>query len=163
MKKILFAGAEIMPFASTGGLGDVLGSLPKSLAIEYGKNADIRAVMPLYSAVGEKYREKMTLIATLEVPLAWRRLYCGIFELKENGVTWYFIDNEYYFKRHALYGHYDDGERYAYFSMAVMKLMEVTGFIPDILHSHDWQTALTTVYLKTIYANVPGFEKSPLP
>lgn len=147
-----------MPFASTGGLGDVLGSLPKSLALEYGKNADIRAVMPLYSAVGEKYRERMTLVATLEVPLAWRRLYCGIYELKENGVTWYFIDNEYYFKRHALYGHYDDGERYAYFSMAVMKLMEVTGFIPDILHSHDWQAALTTVYLKTIYANVPGFE-----
>ncbi len=157
MKKILFAGAEAMPYASTGGLGDVLGSLPKSLAAEYGKDADIRVVMPLYAAVNETHRAKMKLIATFELPLAWRRLYCGIFELKENGVTWYFIDNEYYFKRHALYGHYDDGERYAYFSMAVMRLMEVTGFIPDILHSHDWQAALTTVYLKTVFANNPGF------
>lgn len=157
MKKILFAGAEIMPFASTGGLGDVLGSLPKALASEYGEDADIRAVMPLYSAVGEKYRNEMKLVATFELSLAWRRIYCGIYELKQNGVTWYFIDNEYYFKRHALYGHYDDGERYAYFSMAVMRLMEVTGFIPDILHSHDWQAALTIIYLKTIFADIPEF------
>lgn len=152
-KKILMAGAEIVPFASTGGLGDVLGSLPKALAKEYGDEADIRVVMPLYSAIGEKYREKMTLAAAFELPLAWRRLYCGIHELHENGVTWYFIDNEYYFKRHALYGHYDDGERYAFFSAAVVKLMEVLDFYPDVYHAHDWQTALSVVYIKTKLAN----------
>ncbi len=152
-KKILFAGAEIVPFASTGGLGDVLGSLPKALAKEYGDKADIRVVMPCYSAINEKFREMMTLAAAFEVELAWRRLYCGIYEFKLDNVTWYFIDNEYYFKRHSLYGHYDDGERYAYFSMAVMKLMEVMDFYPDVLHAHDWQTALTVIYLKTIFAN----------
>ncbi|MBQ1259256.1 MAG: glycogen synthase GlgA [Clostridia bacterium] len=152
-KKILLAGAEIVPFASTGGLGDVLGSLPKALAKEYGDDADIRVVMPLYSAIGEKYREMMTLTAALEVELAWRRLYCGIHEFKLDNVTWYFIDNEYYFKRHSLYGHYDDGERYAFFSMAVVKLMEVLDFYPDVYHAHDWQTALTVIYLKTKFAD----------
>ena len=159
MKKILFVGSEIVPYASTGGLGDVLGSLPKALAKEYGNDVDIRVVMPLYSAVGEKYRSRMDLVATLELDLAWRRLYCGIHQLKENGVTWYFIDNEYYFKRPALYGHYDDGERYAYFNMAVMRLMEVTGFYPDILHANDWQSALSVIYTKTIFANDPNFAK----
>ena len=110
IKKILFVGAEAMPFAATGGLGDVLGSLPVALKAEYGARADIRVVMPLYSMVSNSWREKMTDVAIFDVPLAWRRQYCGIKQLEKDGVIFYFIDNEYYFKRDKLYGSYDDGK-----------------------------------------------------
>ena len=95
-KSVLFVGAEAMPFAATGGLGDVLGSLPTALAAE---GADVRVVMPLYSAVGAQWREQMTTEAVFTVELAWRRQYCGILSLKKDGVTYYFVDNEYYFDR----------------------------------------------------------------
>ena len=155
MKKILFAGAEAMPFAATGGLGDVLGSLPAALA-ETGET-DVRVVLPLYAAVSEEWRRKMKQEAVFYVPLAWREQYCGVFSLRREGVTYYFIDNEYYFKRPALYGFYDDGERYAYFCMAVMELMHRLNFFPDVLHAHDWQAALTVVYLNCLYRSRPGY------
>lgn len=156
MKKILFAGAEAMPFAATGGLGDVLGSLPRALAEndEY----DVRVVLPLYEAVGEEYRRRMKQEAVFRVQLAWRSQYCGVFSLQKDRVTYYFIDNEYYFRRPALYGFFDDGERYAFFSMAVMEMLEHVGFYPDILHAHDWQAALTVVYLNCLYRNRPHYE-----
>ena len=93
-KKILFVGAEVMPFAATGGLGDVLGSLPEALAA-YDPTADVRVVMPLYSAIGDKYRAEMKTEAVFDVALAWRRQYCGVLSLEKNGVKYYFIDNEY--------------------------------------------------------------------
>ena len=155
MKKILFAGAEAMPFAATGGLGDVLGSLPRALA-ESGEY-DVRVVLPLYEAVGQEYRRRMKQEAVFSVQLAWRTQYCGVFSLQKDHVTYYFIDNEYYFRRPALYGFFDDGERYAYFSMAVVEMMEHIGFYPDILHAHDWQAALTVVYLNCLYRNRPGY------
>jgi len=145
-RSVLFAGAEAMPFAATGGLGDVLGSLPKALAAA-DKDLDVRVVVPLYSATGEKFRSKMKQIAVFDVALAWRRQYCGIFRMRSEGVTYYFIDNEYYFKRDTLYGQYDDGERFAFFSAAVIEMMKQFAFYPDILHAHDWQAALTVVYL----------------
>ena len=111
MRKILFVGAEVMPFAATGGLGDVLGSLPTALAAD--ENNDVRVVMPLYSAVGEKWREQMKDEAVFDVQLSWRQQYCGVKSLVKGGVTYYFIDNEYYFNRDSLYGSFDDGERYA--------------------------------------------------
>lgn len=156
MKKILFAGAEAMPFAATGGLGDVLGSLPAALAAT--EKADVRVVLPLYGAVSEEWRRQMKQEAVFYVKLAWREQYCGVYSLKKSGVTYYFIDNEYYFKRPALYGFYDDGERYAYYCMAVMELMARLDFYPDILHAHDWQAALTVVYLNCLYRRRPGFE-----
>ena len=155
MKKILFAGAEAMPFAATGGLGDVLGSLPASLAAT--GEVDVRVVVPLYGAVSDEWRKKMKQEAIFYVKLAWREQYCGVFSLRRGGVTYYFIDNEYYFKRPALYGFYDDGERYAFYCMAVMELMTRLDFFPDVLHAHDWQAALTVVYLNCLYRQRRGY------
>ncbi|MBR2020024.1 MAG: glycogen synthase GlgA [Clostridia bacterium] len=155
MKKILFAGAEAMPFAATGGLGDVLGSLPAALAAT--GEADVRVALPLYGAVSEEWRRKMKQEAVFYVKLSWREQYCGVYSLQHNGVTYYFIDNEYYFRRPALYGFYDDGERYAYYCMAVMELMNRLDFFPDVLHAHDWQAALTVIYLNCLYRNRPGY------
>ncbi len=156
MKKILFAGAEVMPFAASGGLGDVLGSLPAALNAT--GEMDVRVAMPLYSTIPEKFRAEMKTECIFEVELAWRHLYCGIKSLCKDGVTYYFIDNEYYFKRPALYGSFDDGERFAFFAMAVVEMMRHIDFYPDILHAHDWSSALTLVYLNRKYRTVPGYE-----
>ncbi len=157
-KKILFVGAEAMPFAASGGLGDVLGSLPAAIAKE-DPETDVRVVLPLYTQIDTHWREQMTQVAVFSVSLAWRNQYCGIFSLQKDGVTYYFIDNEFYFKRMALYGEYDDGERYAFFCKAVMDMMPHVGFYPDILHAHDWQAALTVIYLHTLYRHAPGYDR----
>ena len=157
MKKILFVGAEVMPFAATGGLGDVMGSLPAALKSLDRKN-DIRVVMPLYAAVKDEWREPMGQECVFTVRLSWRTLYCGIKSLKKDGVTYYFVDNEYYFKRNGLYGFMDDGERYAYFCKAVVEMLPHIGFFPDVLHANDWQAALSVVYLNTKYRYHDGYE-----
>lgn len=151
MRKILFVGAEVMPFAATGGLGDVLGSLPAALKKEHPDDIDVRVVMPLYSAVKDEWRSQMKLEATFNLPLSWRNLYCGIFSLVKDGVTYYFVDNEYYFKRDGLYGFGDEAERYAFFCKASIEMMSVVGFYPDVLHAHDWQAALSITYLNFEY------------
>ncbi|MBQ1212215.1 MAG: glycogen/starch synthase, partial [Clostridia bacterium] len=154
-KSVLFVGAEAMPFAATGGLGDVLGSLPTALAAE---GADVRVVMPLYSAVGAQWREQMTTEAVFTVELAWRRQYCGILSLKKDGVTYYFVDNEYYFDRAGgLYGHYDDGERFAFFCTAVLEMLPRINFFPKVLHANDWQSALSLIYLCRKYMGRPQY------
>ena len=157
MSKILFVGAEVMPFAATGGLGDVMGSLPAAMKAA-DPDCDVRVVMPLYSMVKEDWRGKMKTEAIFEVHLAWRTLRCGVKSLVKDNVTYYFIDNDYYFNRDGLYGHYDDGERYAYFCMAVMELIEKLDFYPDVLHAHDWQSALSIVYLDRLYRQHRGYE-----
>ncbi len=156
MKKILFVGAEAMPFAATGGLGDVMGSLPAALAAA-APHADIRVVIPLYAAVSEDIRRQMKQEAVFYVSLAWREQYCGVYSLQRKGVTYYFIDNEYYFKRPSLYGFFDDGERYAFFCMAVLEMMSRLSFYPDVLHAHDWQAALTVVYHRVKYSRCPEY------
>ncbi len=158
MKKILFVGAEAMPFAATGGLGDVMGSLPAALKAQ-SKDNDIRVVMPLYGDISDKYRSQMKEEAVFEVMLAWRHLYCGVKSLVKDGVTYYFIDNEYYFQREGggLYGFYDDGERYAYFCKAVLEMMSRLDYYPDVLHANDWQSALSVVYLNTKYRNIESY------
>lgn len=154
-KKILFVGAEVMPFAATGGLGDVLGSLPAALA-QTGR-VDVRVVMPLYGGIAPAWRAQMKEEYITSVRLAWREQYCGIYSLTKDGVTYYFIDNEYYFRRPALYGYYDDGERYAFFCMAVLEMMNRLNYYPDILHAHDWQAALSVVYLNCLYRSRPWY------
>ena len=156
-KKVLLVGAEVMPFAATGGLGDVLGSLPAAIAAA-DPEADVRVVMPMYGQIKAEWREKMTKLTEFTVTLAWRQQYCGVFSLVKDNVTYYFIDNEYYFKRDKLYGHLDDGERYAYFCKAVIDMMPLLNYYPDILHAHDWQAALSIIYLNTLYRHVPGYE-----
>jgi len=147
-----------MPFAATGGLGDVMGSLPAAIKAA-DESTDIRVVMPLYRAIDESWREQMTEVATFHVWLSWRKLYCGVKSLCREGVTYYFIDNEYYFDREGLYGHYDDGERYAYFCMAVLEMLSHIDFFPDVLHAHDWQGALSIVYLDRFFRGRTGYEK----
>ncbi len=148
-RKILFVASEARPFIATGGLADVIGSLPQALAKD--AKYDIRVVLPLYSDIKPEQRRKLSFLGNLYVPLGWRNQYCGVFTCEENGVTYYFIDNEYYFKRPGCYGYYDDGERYAFFSRSVLEIMPFINFYPDVMHCHDWQAALAAIYLKTIY------------
>lgn len=156
-KKVLFAASEARPFIATGGLADVIGSLPQALAKD--ANYDIRVVLPLYSDIKSELRRKMNFLGNIYVPLGWRNQYCGIFTCVERGVTYYFIDNEYYFKRTGCYGYYDDGERFAFFSRSVMEILPFIGYYPDLLHCHDWQTALASIYLKTVYAQNPEYQR----
>lgn len=155
-KKILFVASESTPFIATGGLAEVIGSLSKALA----QNADydVRVVIPLYSDISWDYRNKFKYIGNIFVPLAWRNQYCGIFSYESNGVTFYFLDNEYYFKRPGCYGYYDDGERFAFFCRSVLEIMPFLNFYPEIMHCHDWQAALASIYLKTIYCFRPEYQ-----
>ena len=141
---ILFASSEVAPFIKTGGLADVAGSLPKALAAA---GHDVRVILPLYEGIGWEWRNQMNYLFNFNVTLAWRTPYCGIFELKRDGVTYYFVDNEYYFKRAGLYGHYDDAERFAFFSRAVVETPGYLNWHPDVIHANDWQTALVCIYL----------------
>lgn len=150
-RKILFAASECTPFIATGGLAEVIGSLSKSLAQD--EEYDVRVVLPLYSDIRGDYRHRFTYLGNINVPLGWRNQYCGIFSYEESGVTFYFLDNEYYFRRGGCYGYYDDGERFAFFSRAVMEILGFLQFYPDVLHCHDWQSALAAIYLKTIYCH----------
>lgn len=149
--KILFAASEAAPFVKTGGLADVVGSLP--LALSKDKDCDARVIIPLYECIDAKWRQSMQYLGNINVNLAWRNLYCGLFCLERSGVTYYFIDNEYYFKRREIYGAFDDAERFAFFSKAVLEVMHMIGYAPDIIHCSDWQTALIPVYLRTLYKN----------
>jgi len=142
--KILFAASEVAPFIKTGGLADVAGSLPNALAAA---GHDVTVMLPLYEGIGEDWRKQMTFLKHFDVTLSWRHIYCGIFELKRAGVTYWFVDNEYYFKRWQLYGHFDDCERYAFFSRAVIETPGQLDWAPDIIHCNDWQTALVPIYL----------------
>ena len=155
-RKILIVASEARPFIATGGLADVIGSLPQALAQD--AKYDIRIVLPLYSDIKPELRRKMTFLGNIYVPLSWRNQYCGVFTCTENGVTYYFIDNDYYFKRPGCYGYYDDGERFAFFSRSVMEILPFIGFYPDVLHCHDWQAALAAIYLKTLYSKRPEYQ-----
>ena len=142
--QLFFAASEVAPFIKTGGLADVAGSLPNALA-KLGH--DVRVILPLYSAIPAQWRRQMTFLKSFHFPLSWRNAYCGLFSLEYQGLTYYFIDNEYYFQREGLYGQFDDGERFAYFSRAVVEVPVQLGWSPDIIHCNDWQTSLVPVYL----------------
>ncbi len=153
--KVLFASSEALPFAMSGGLADVAGALPKALRKRF---VGCRVIMPLYSSISDELRQNMTFLCSITVPVSWRRQYCGIFEAHVDGVIYYLIDNQYYFKREGLYGHYDDAERFAFFSRAVLEVIPYIGFTPDIIHCNDWQTALIPVYLDSFYKYDPLYQ-----
>ncbi len=132
--KVLFASSEASPFFTSGGLGEVAGSLPAALKK---RRVAVRVILPLYGDMAPEWRQKLKYITNFTVPVGWRNQYCGLFELSRQGVTYYFLDNEYYFKRHGLYGFYDDGERFAFFCRAVLETLFHIDFAPDILHCHD--------------------------
>ncbi len=152
--KVLYVTSEAYPYAMSGGLADVAGALPKALRR---RMIGCRIILPLYSTISEEMRKNLTFITSIVVPVSWRRQYCGIFEAHENGVIYYFIDNQYYFKRDTLYGHYDDAERFAFFSRAVLEVLPHIDFKPDIIHCNDWQTAMVPVYLNQFYRDNPFF------
>lgn len=154
--KILYVASEALPYASTGGLADVVGSLPKAVK-KIRWESDVRVVIPLYPAVREKFAEQLELVCEINVRLAWRNQYCGIWKIESDGVTFYFIDNLYYFERKSLYGEYDDAERFAFFSKSVLELMAAVNFYPDILHANDWQSALAVIYLKRKYSHLDEY------
>lgn len=153
--KILYATSEALPFIASGGLADVAGSLPAALNRA---GEDCRVVLPLYQGIKEELRQSLEYICNFTVDVSWRKQYCGVFKGEAGGVTYYFIDNEYYFKRASLYGYFDDAERFAFFSRAVLELISHVGFKPDILHCNDWQTALVSVYYNLYYSHWAGFE-----
>ena len=148
--KVLYCTSEARPFAATGGLADVAGSLPQALRERL---IGCRVVMPLYEEVPQELRDNMRFVTSLSVPVAWRRQYCGVFEARSGGVIYYLIDNQYYFKRKGLYGHYDDAERFAFLSRAALEMLPYIDFKPDIIHCNDWQTALVPIYYSIFYAN----------
>ena len=153
--KILYAASEALPYVASGGLADVAGSLPRAL-VESG--ADCRVVMPLYGSIRGELRDSLKYITNFFVPVSWRNQYCGVFEGEQNGVKYYLLDNEYYFKRQGIYGHFDDAERFAFFSRAILEMICHIDFMPDVINCNDWQTALVPVYYDLFYRYYMGME-----
>lgn len=155
--KVLFVTSEAYPFARVGGLSDVSYSLPKALR-KIG--VDVRIMMPKYGEIPNDYKNKMKHLKNFNVPVGWRNQYCGIEYVEYDGIPFYLIDNEYYFKRHGYYGYYDDGERFAFFSRAILEsIYYLDDFIPDIIHCNDWHTGIVPVLLKAHYRNSPVHSK----
>lgn len=155
MIKVLFASSEAVPFAKSGGLADVAGTLPQNLD----KNEiDIRVIMPKYGAIDEQYSSKMEFVTNINVQIGWRNQYCGIFKLVHENVTFYFIDNEFYFKFGNLYSYiHEDIEKFAFFSKAVLSVLPSIDFRPDIIHCNDWQTGAIPVLLNAQFQNNPFY------
>ena len=155
--KVLFVASECVPFSKTGGLADVVGALPKEIKKS---GVDVRVITPLYSAIPEKWRSKMEHLLYFYVNLGWRRQYVGIEKLTLNDITYYFVDNEYYFGRSYIYGlGGDEGERFAFFDRAVMEALPKIDFVPDVLHCHDWQTGLIPAMLEIQYRVLRPYQK----
>ena len=154
--KILYVTSEAGPFAASGGLGDVMGALPAAVSSE---GHECEVIMPLYDTMKEEFRCKMQLVLDMSFTHSWRHTGASVFKLDHNGVTYYFVENHYYFNRGRLYGEFDDAERFAFFSRAVVEYMLHSGKIPDILHANDWQTAPAIIYLKTEYAHIEALKK----
>ncbi|MFC2947445.1 glycogen synthase GlgA [Virgibacillus sediminis] len=153
MKNVLFAASECAPFIKTGGLADVIGSLPQALK-QY-EQVDARVILPLYDEIGQDWRARMEYYLSFDVQLGWRNQQADVYLLENEGITYYFIANDYYFTRKGVYGYYDDGERFIFFSQAVIEALAHIGFRPDILHAHDWQAGMA-VALARILEPVEG-------
>lgn len=158
VKKIYFVASEAQPFFASGGLGDVIGSLPKRILKNAKGEFSVSVVLPLYSKLNQAYKNKLVYVGQTTTKLSWRNQYCGIYKYEEGGVKYYFVDNEYYFKRDNFYGYFDDAERFAFFSKAAIDVMKFVNEIPDIIHCHDWQTGMLPVYLRTLFYNDPTFK-----
>lgn len=154
--KILFAASEAVPYAASGGLADVAGSLPAAISA---KGHECAVVIPLYRSIPSTLRSEMEFITNITVDVSWRKQYCGIYQTERNGVTYFFIDNEYYFDRDGLYGFYDDCERFVFFDRAVLEMIKHISFKPDIITCNDWQTALIPVYFQVYYKYQQGYDK----
>lgn len=149
--KILYVSSEAAPFSKTGGLGDVAGSLPAALCK---KGVDARVMVPLYRCIAQEYKDKMTYINHIYIDMGWRKQYCGVFELKHEGCTYYFVDNEFYFNGDKPYDYIHlDCEKFIFFSKAVLSLLPTLDFRPDVINCNDWQTGAVPVFLDTFLDN----------
>ena len=146
--KVLVVSSEVTPYAKSGGLGDVIGSLPKELK-KYG--VDVRVVFPKYKTIKIPEDKNVTYIDYFTVQLDWRSQSASVFQIEGN-VPMYLIENDFYFGRDAFYGYGDDYERFAFFSKASVEFLNHVDFQPDIIHFNDWQTGLACVYLKDLYS-----------
>lgn len=155
MIKILYAASEALPYAASGGLADVLGSLPAAVAKT---GCDCKVVLPLYKSIKPELRAELEFITNFTVDVGWRKQYCGVFKGNVNGLEYYLLDNEYYFGRNGLYGFYDDCERFVYFSRAILEMLKYIDWMPDIINCNDWQTALVPVYYEIFYKFQFGYE-----
>lgn len=149
--KILFATPEAAPFVKTGGLGDVAGSLPEVLNQ---KGTDTRVILPLYKCIPQEYKDKMVYKMNIYIDIAWRKQYCGVFELKHKNTIYYFIDNKFYFDGDKPYDFIHlDIEKFVFFSKAVLSVLPDLGFCPDVINCNDWQTGAIPVLLDTFKDN----------
>ena len=155
--KILFAASECVPFVKTGGLADVVGALAPVLARQ---GHDVRVIIPQFSAIPQEYLSEMSHVCDFEVQLGWRKQYCGIEKIIKDGVVWYFMDNKYYFGRPYIYGMGgDEYERFGFFCRAVLNMLPLIDFQPEIIHAHDWQTGMIPALLKIQYAHLPFYSQ----
>lgn len=159
MERIFYVSSEVTPFCASGGLGDVLGALPRAIRRIAGRGVEVGVFMPLYTSVGQEYREEMKKVLQGEFSLAWRRIGYSVLSLSRFGVAYYFVDCPRYFDRPAMYGEFDDGERFAVFARAVLDFIDASEKIPDILHANDWQAALAVIYLRTVFASHPRLSR----
>lgn len=152
MKKVLFVTSEAVPFIKTGGAADVTGSLPKYFDK---KKYDVRIMIPKYLCIEEKLTADLENLGNFSISLGWREQYVGVFHKVVEGVTYYFIDNEYYFGGDQPYNRiYEDVEKFAFFSKAAIAAMKFIDFQADIIHCHDWQTGMVPVFLKYFYGEI---------
>ena len=155
MKKILYAAAECGPFVKTGGLGLVVGSVPKALCA---RGLDVRVALPLYACIGREWKEQMKKRLVFPVRLNWRQQMAVMYELHYQGVIYYFIGNDFYMGGDRPYGDvWLDIEKFSFFSRAVLELLAYLDFTPDIIHCHDWHTGMIPVYLRTEYSVDPFY------
>ncbi|MBP3649306.1 MAG: glycogen/starch synthase, partial [Clostridia bacterium] len=153
--KILFTASECVPFVKTGGLADVVGALAPVLSKQ---GHDVRVILPMYTAIDQKYQAEMEFVLHFDVQLGWRRQYCGIQKLEKDGVIYYFLDNKYYFGRPYVYGlGGDEYERYGFFCRAALNALPLLDFQPDIIHAHDWQSGMVPALLKIQYKHLPFY------
>ncbi|OQB23509.1 MAG: Glycogen synthase [Firmicutes bacterium ADurb.Bin182] len=153
--KVLYAASECVPFVKTGGLADVAGTLPLFLKE---RGADIRVILPKYRQIECEWKQNMKPVCSFELHLGWRKQYCGIESIEKDGVTFYFVDNEFYYARDSVYGSGgEDAERFSFFCRAVLEALPLLDFMPDILHLNDWHTGMIPVLLKTQYKKLPAY------
>jgi len=155
MKKVAYIASECVPFIKTGGLADVVGTLPKKFDR---KEYDVRIIIPNYMCLPQKYKDNMKYITHFYMDIGWKQQYVGVMYMEYEGVPVYFIDNEYYFNGFNIYGDTKwDIEKFCFFSKAALSILPGVGFQPDIIHCHDWQAGLVPVYLKTLFAGDPFY------
>lgn len=148
--KVLFAATEGLPYIKSGGLADVVGSLPKILKK---KKVDVRVVLPLYLKMAQRDRAGFERIATVPIHCGVINTIATFYQKETDGVMFYFVEHQGYFERETLYGYGDDGERFSFYQLAVLELLKTIDFYPDVMHCHDWHTGMLPVLCKVHYAN----------